>query len=134
HVAFVSIGAGPVRGRLSRRFLILSARLADYRSYRDEGSRAFMRSAGIDVSGDPVFPDIAFGLPAEGDALPSHASAVCVGVMTYSGWMKNGPDGPAIFRTYIDKIATIVEELLRVGWQVRLIGGDASDSRALERT
>lgn len=129
-IALVSIGAGPIRGRLSRRFLLAAARLAGFRSYRDEVSRDFMAAAGFDVTQDPVRPDLALGLPPPP---PQGASGtVGVGLMSYYGWRKDGPDGEAIFAAYIARMADFVAWLREAGWRVHLLGGDDSDARAVE--
>jgi hypothetical protein len=55
-----------------------AARLAFYRSCRDEFSREAMRSRGLDVSGEEVDPDLVFG----GTLVPAgDAGSVRVGVM-----------------------------------------------------
>ena len=63
-IIFASIGAGPIRHPLSRFFMKMAARAAHYRSYRDTVSKAFMESIGFDARNDPIYPDIAFALPA----------------------------------------------------------------------
>ena len=61
-VALVSVGANVSGERLTRWLFSAAARLACYRSYRDELSREAMRRQGLDTSGDHVYPDLAFGL------------------------------------------------------------------------
>ena len=61
-VALVSVGANVSSERLTRWLLTAAARLAFYRSYRDELSREAMRRQGLDTSGDHVYADLAFGL------------------------------------------------------------------------
>ena len=68
-----------------------AARLAQYRSYRDTISKDFMEEHRPQhQQATPVYPDIAFKLPA-----PTHLAAstgesqtltVGVGVMAYFGW------------------------------------------------
>jgi polysaccharide pyruvyl transferase WcaK-like protein len=60
-VAFVSVGAEPIRSGTSRRLLRWALALADYRSFRDEGSRRLIESIG---AGGPhlVRPDLVQGL------------------------------------------------------------------------
>ena len=59
-IAFVSVGAGPIRHPISRILMKSAARMAYYRSYRDNISRTFMQSIGFDVVENSVYPDIAF--------------------------------------------------------------------------
>lgn len=63
-VVFASVGAGPIRHPISRWLLKAAARAAHYRSYRDTVSKAFMESIGFNARHDPIYPDIAFRLPA----------------------------------------------------------------------
>jgi polysaccharide pyruvyl transferase WcaK-like protein len=63
-VIFASVGAGPIRHPVNRWLLKSAARAAHYRSYRDIVSKRFMQTIGFDVRHDPIYPDIAFRLPA----------------------------------------------------------------------
>lgn len=134
-IAFVSIGAGPINGRLSRWFLHSAARMASYRSYRDDYSLEFMRELGLDVSGDRRYPDIAFALsppyPENNPPLADRLS-VAVGVMHYRGWRVNDPLSDAIYDGYIGKISAFVCWLLEKGFRVSLVTGDATDQKALD--
>jgi len=133
-IAFVSIGAGPIRNRLSRFLMTSAARLAHYRSYRDLQSREFMESVGLDTRGDAIYPDLAFGLPAP---IPSprtrtEALRVGVGVMAYRGWYGFAEGGQSILSGYIGKLAHFVVHLLDSGHDVRLLIGDEEDSIAVD--
>jgi len=134
-IAFVSIGAGPINGWLSRWFLRSAARMAYYRSYRDNYSLEFMRGLGLDVSGDRRYPDIAFALPIphpKNDPPLADRLSVAVGVMNYRGWRVNDPQSDAIYDDYIGKISAFVSWLLEKGFRVSLVTGDATDERALD--
>lgn len=61
-VYVVGVGAGPIRHPLSAGLFRVALRLAQARSYRDEESRALLAPFGF-TRGDPVCPDLAFGLP-----------------------------------------------------------------------
>ncbi|WP_082480242.1 MULTISPECIES: polysaccharide pyruvyl transferase family protein [unclassified Rhizobium] len=143
-IAFVSIGAGPVHGRLSRLLLVSAARMATYRSYRDEASLRFMTSVGIDVANDHRYPDIAFGLPSP-PIVPRQAawreaseSAACsdapltfgVGIMQYRGWRHHDPKADDIYADYIAKMSDFVGRLAADGHRVCLFMGDVTDERA----
>lgn len=133
-IAFVSIGAGPIRNRLSRLLMISAARLAHYRSYRDLQSKEFMASAGFDARADAVYPDLAFGLPAPTPVPPIDPNVlrVGVGVMAYRGWFGFAEGGQSIFSRYIGKLAMFVVYLLDSGHDVRLLTGDDDDIIAVE--
>lgn len=128
---FVSIGAGPVNHPLSRRFVRWAAKLAAFRSYRDQVSHDFMKQLGVAPSGDFVSADIAFALPTVPDEIQdSSHQCVGIGVMTYRGWEKAEKDGNAIYRNYVAKMATLAKRLLDSGRQVRLLIGDKGDMAA----
>jgi hypothetical protein len=83
-VALVSVGANDIRQPLARRLVTAAARLAYYRSFRDTFPRDAMRRMGLNTSGDAVYPDLAFALPAPRD-VPVVVGMVGVGVMDYHG-------------------------------------------------
>jgi polysaccharide pyruvyl transferase WcaK-like protein len=129
--AFVSIGAGPIHNRVSRWLMKSAARMASYRSYRDEVSRSFMVRIGADGPKAQVFPDIAFKLPvSKGSLRPPGEDQVLtigVGVMGYYGWYGTSSQAQEIYSTYIDKITRFVVWLLDLGHRVRVIMGEDSD-------
>jgi polysaccharide pyruvyl transferase WcaK-like protein len=133
-VAFVSIGAGPIEHPLSRWFLTSAARMAQYRSYRDDFSREYMRGVGVNVSKDPRYPDIAFRLPLP-ELVPARdttRTTVGVGIMDYHGWSKINAEGEAIYQNYIGKLTSFICWLIEEGHNVRLLTGDLRDWQAVD--
>jgi polysaccharide pyruvyl transferase WcaK-like protein len=133
-VAFVSIGAGPIEGSLSRWFLKKAAQMAGYRSYRDDFSLRYVEKIGIDVRNDKRYPDLAFSLPSP--SLPQKLGArptVGVGVMDYHGWSKVDANGETIHDRYTDKLAAYIVWLLKKDFDVRLLTGDLRDDSAVGR-
>jgi polysaccharide pyruvyl transferase WcaK-like protein len=133
-IAFVSIGAGPIHNPISRWLMKSAVALADYRSYRDTVSKAFMESIGFDARDDAVYPDIAFRLPspaAPRRPRPDRRLVVGVGVMTYWGWRNDAARGAAIYQAYRDKLTSFVLWLLDRGHAVRILMGDTNDQRAV---
>jgi polysaccharide pyruvyl transferase WcaK-like protein len=135
-VIFASVGAGPIRHPLSRWLMKAAARAAHWRSYRDTVSKAFMASIGFDVRNDPIYPDIAFRLPAPTATSlqdePERPLVVGVGVMAYCGWRNNANRGAAIYAAYLEKMTTFVVSLLDRGHLVRVLMGDQADRRAVD--
>jgi polysaccharide pyruvyl transferase WcaK-like protein len=132
-VILVSIGAGPIHHPLSRLFMKAAARTAHYRSYRDEISRSFMASIGLDVSRDKVFPDVAFSLPAPANIASGEPPlTVGVGVMTYFSWNQDAVGEREAYDAYIAKMTAYIEWLLSQGHCVRILIGEESDNRAVE--
>ena len=134
-VAFVSIGAGPIHHPLSRWLVRSAVAMAQYRSYRDHISKAFLQSIGFDTRNDEVYPDIAFNLPVPASPrLHDKADGrltVGVGVMTYLGWRNDSIRGAAVYAAYLEKITKFVLWLLDQGHQVRILTGDGADRRAV---
>ncbi|HEX6934839.1 MAG TPA: polysaccharide pyruvyl transferase family protein, partial [Streptosporangiaceae bacterium] len=83
-VALVSVGANVIKQRMTAWLFNSAARLAYYRSYRDTPSWQAMARRGLDVSGDPVYPDLAFALPRPADT-PGDPGTVGIGVMDFHG-------------------------------------------------
>jgi polysaccharide pyruvyl transferase WcaK-like protein len=134
-IAFVSVGAGPITRRLSRIFIMGAAHRADYRSYRDAPSKAFMDSIGMKRPNDPVFPDLAFSLPTPpvSPKRDDGSLTVAVGVMAYYGWAGGGRgQGQGIYDTYIDKLAGYIAWLAATGRRVKFVIGGSKDAAAVE--
>ena len=132
--AFVSVGAGPIQVPLSRWFMKIAARMADYRSYRDELSKAFMGSIGLDTRKDGVFPDLVFSLPtpsrAETPVPRDDRPCVGVGIMSYRGWRQKGKTISPVYAHYLAKMKRFVLWLGERGYRVRILGGDERDTAA----
>jgi polysaccharide pyruvyl transferase WcaK-like protein len=135
-VWFVSIGAGPIHHPLSRWLMKCAATVAQYRSYRDGVSKEFMMSVGFDTRTDPVYPDLAFRLPAPKFLTPRRADGealtVALGVMSYGGWRHDHDRGADIFAGYLQKVTRFLTWLLDRGHNVRILTGETSDQHAVE--
>ncbi|MEU0244059.1 polysaccharide pyruvyl transferase family protein [Streptomyces sp. NPDC006235] len=131
-VALVGVGAAPIRDRPTRALVRWSARLAAYRSYRDDQSRDAMRAMGVDTSRDEVYPDLAFALPAPRTSAPpgppDSPGPVCVGVMAFHGGNDDRARAEEIHRRYLDGVTRFVRALVEDGRPVRLLTGDACDA------
>ncbi|MER8039331.1 polysaccharide pyruvyl transferase family protein [Streptomyces hydrogenans] len=129
-VALVGVGAAPIRNRATRTLVRWSARLAAYRSYRDEQSRDALRAMGVDTAGDEVYPDLAFALPAPPSPTPpdGEPGPVCVGVMAFHGGDDDRARAEEIHRRYLDGTTRFVRALVADGRRVRLVTGDACDA------
>ena len=132
HARFVvlSVGTGTL-DRLERAVTVAALRRADYRSYRDEGSRSLLAAPEL-THDDPIVPDLAYALPLDPLPLPADGPIV-VGVspMNYQH-----PDFyPAArahrFEEHIDGMLRICELILDQGHHVELFTTDASDDVAL---
>lgn len=120
------VGADVIGRRFTRALLVRAARLASYRSYRDQISRRAMSAMGVDVTADEVYCDLAFALPAP-EAAAASPGTVGVGVMNYWGSNDERPDGARLHRVYLDEITRFVRGLVDDGRRVRLFVGDCAD-------
>ena len=130
-VALVSVGSNVIRKRGTRWMITRAARLAHYRSFRDNGSREAMREMGVDVSGDQVYPDLAFALP-DPPARPS-SGAVGVGLMAFYGGNDDRARAEEIHEAYVSTMIRFVRWLVDEGRPVRLFTGDQADEPVVER-
>jgi polysaccharide pyruvyl transferase WcaK-like protein len=118
---------------MTRMLLNSAARLAFYRSYRDDYSREMMRQRGIDVSGDRVYTDLAFARAVPGSEAVG-GQDVAVGIMAYRGSNADRARADELYAAYIEGMKRFVRWLVDSGRSVRLIVGDAngSDEAALQ--
>jgi polysaccharide pyruvyl transferase WcaK-like protein len=123
-VALVSVGANVVRQPVTRLLFRYAARLASYRSFRDEPSRD---AIGL---GDPVYPDLAFALPSP-PAVPVEPRTVGVGVMAYHGTHLDRHRADEIHAAYVAKLTAFVRWLVDEGYKVRLFTGDPADEEVV---
>ena len=129
-VALVSVGADSINQPAVRFVLNWAARLASYRSYRDERSREAMRRRGLDVSRDRVFPDLVLALPpAEADL--GDPDTVGIGVMAYNGTNDDRARADDVHAAYTAAVAGFTGWLLDTGRTVHLMVGDAVDAETV---
>jgi polysaccharide pyruvyl transferase WcaK-like protein len=135
-VVFLSVGAGPIRHLMSRRFVKAALSCADYRSYRDHFSRDYLKSIGFASERDSVYPDLAYSFPTAKIPPANHDGAsrgtvIGVGLMTYFNRRCILQKDQTIYRDYIAKLGNFVSWLLEKKYIVRLLIGDiAYDQRA----
>lgn len=125
---FVSVGAGPIQASLSRRFFTWALSLADYRSYRDGESKAYMAKLGFQRP-DPVYPDLAHSLPVDPNlerARPTSAAPLVVGVgpMAYFDPRVWPERDSAVYLGYLHKLTDFVRWMFEQGYTVRFFPGD----------
>ena len=135
-VVFSNIGAGPIKRPLSRWFMKRATQLAHYRSFRDDISKVYMQSLGVNVSIDDVLPDLVFSLNTtnvqQSPKLSNDRIIVSVGVMAYYGWENNAEKGHRIYEAYISKISQFIKWLLKGGYAVQIVIGESTDKQAVE--
>lgn len=107
-LVFLSVGAGPINGFLSRLFIKTALRLANFHSYRDEYSRNLLEEIGVRRD-NHVAPDLAcnLALPAiSGNSKSSRRKAVGIVPVPYYDrryWQKNDPER---YQSFMHKLAS----------------------------
>lgn len=130
-VALVSVGSNVTSKRVTRRILASAARLAFYRSYRDQQSWDAMRLAGVNVTRDPVYPDLAFSLP-DPAVEPGAEPTVGVGLMDFYGGNDDRQRANELHDSYLANMKVFVRWLVDGGRRVRLFTGDDVDDLAVQ--
>ena len=133
-IAVLGVGTGTLRTVLSRLFVRQFLSNADFRSYRDTGSRDLVGAPNL-TQGDTVGPDLAFALNLEPYPLTKNSTGdklhVAVSPMT---WLdpRNWPEkSQARYDRYIRLLADVVTTLVRSGRRVSLFATDDCDEMAI---
>lgn len=127
-VIFMSVGVEEIESWVARFWLRRALALATYRSFRDAHSRARLTRLGMHYEADPLFPDLAFTLPApEVARVPASQRVVGLGVFSYRSRGEGSDEALAAYRAYIDKLGQFISFLYERGHGVRLLIGDVSD-------
>lgn len=134
---FISVGAGPLYGRLGRYFVKVALALADFRSYRDADSRECLDSIGVATADDHVSPDLVFSLPDVGipDDLGRDKRRVVVGIglMGCAGRLSGEKPKSSIYQNYLESLLILVGWLLAREYDLRLLIGDVGDTLLLQQ-
>jgi polysaccharide pyruvyl transferase WcaK-like protein len=133
---FLNVGAGPLDHRLSKLFAKYAVQLADYRSFRDDDSRALLRNIGVN-SETHVYPDLAYGLDvaelrrsSSGVSSPSLVGINPIGFCDPRNWPRKDA---AVYQAYLEKMACFSGWLLERGYRLRIFTNEASlDHYAIE--
>jgi len=125
-IALLNVGAEVIDQRATRWLITSAASLAHYRSYRDAHSKGAMRAMGVDTSGDEVYADLTFALPAP-PAAPGATGTVGVGVMAWHGGNGDRERADEIHTAYLAAMKRFVRWLVDNGRRVRLFTGDQVD-------
>ena len=135
-VLFVSVGAGPVYSALGKYFVKSALSWADFRSYRDNASLEYLKSIGLSINSDPVYPDLVFSLP---EAMLRHdgerkgrRSIVGIGLMPYAGKYSVAKPSNSTHRKYLESMVTFARWLLTHDYDIRVLIGEVSDRSASE--
>ena len=133
---FVSVGAGPLYGALGRYFVKSALSLADFRSFRDDASKAYMEGIGFVKKSDRVYPDLVFSLPEamlpHGENREARRRVVGLGLMAYAGRYSVTNPRSETYTAYLECLANFVKWLLANNYDIRLLIGDICDTPVIE--
>lgn len=133
---FLSVGVCTLDSKFSAFFMRNALKLAEYRSFRDHGSKQLLAGLGF-THCDRVTPDLAFSYPFShvGSKVSSPAATrplrVGISPIAYlSGrWPK---EDNAVFSRYAENLALFAAELLRRGCEITLFATDAPDREVVK--
>ena len=128
---FVSVGAGPIHGRLGLWLVKSTLSLADFRSYRDDSTKQYLKSIGFRADNDRVYPDLAFSLPENPVGLQrenrNHRTTVGLGLMVDSANYGTYRNNHHVYQDYLATLVKFSEWSLAKGNDLRLLIGDLAD-------
>jgi polysaccharide pyruvyl transferase WcaK-like protein len=126
---FVSVGAGPLHSVLGRCFVRSALSWADFRSYRDNSTKQYLKSIGFRADDDPIYPDLVFSLPkteiARQQGGQDGRTVVGLGLMVDAG--RYGTPELDVYSRYLETLAIFGKYLLAQKSDVRLLIGDLAD-------
>jgi len=133
---FVSVGKCSLERSLSRFFVRIALRLAEYRSYRDADSKIAVQAL-IHAPDDPVYPDLAFSYPSpvsQASHRVSRDARLVVGVspIAYCDPRVWPRKDERCYAAYVSQLAEMVRWLIREGCQVRFFITDSPDAATVD--
>ncbi len=134
-VVFLSVGAGTIDSRESRRLLRWTLRLAHQCTFRDTGTRDIVRSAlGIDRWTE-IVPDMAFGLPVDRAARRSGAHGeplnVAIGVLPFHHPRIWPCRSAQRYDAYLRYTADFCRHVLARGHRITFVVGEVNHDRVV---
>lgn len=137
-LAFLSIGAGPIKSPVSRVFVRLALRLAGYASFRDAASKQLIEGGRRRDFG-AVYPDLAHGLVlqapsasrAAGREPPKRPTVGINPMPVYDRRYWHDPDDSQ-YRHYVERLAMFASMLLRDDYGVFFFPTQARDEHVIE--
>ncbi len=125
-VAYMSVGAGPLDGRLSKLFVRLSLTLSDFRSYRDAGSQQLIRALGYHGA-DQVVPDLAHSLLIETQPVRPSGKLIGINPMPVYHHLYWPIVDHARYAAYLEALTTSAQTLINAGYRVTFFSTQPMD-------
>lgn len=123
-VAYLSVGAGPIREPSSASMIRMALALSTYRSYRDVGSREAIEAIGV-PGPHVIAPDLAHGLrifpPPRAADKAGLGPLIAINPIPYFDPRSWAERDPARYQRYIETMAAFTTALLERGHRVRFV-------------
>ncbi len=117
-LAYLSCGAGPIDSWLSRIFIKVGLRLAQYRSFRDAGSSRLVEKIGVSGT-NPVFPDLVFSTKFNGNESSARKSRiVAINPFPHCDQRYWTVDEPEAYSSYVTRLASVASWLIKNNYTV----------------
>lgn len=119
-LVILSIGGWNLRSSVSRWLVRYALSLADYRSYRDDRTKDFVKSLGVEEH-NHVFPDLAFSYPrrAYTNGQVKRTETLVIGISPIAADAWTTTEAPE-YRAYCSALQAFAMDLLRAGHTVHL--------------
>ncbi len=132
-MVILGVGTGTIQTALSRFFIRCSLRMAEFRSFRDAGSRDLVEAPRL-VGRDMIGPDLAFALNVDRYLASKQASSslhVAVSPMSYLD-PRIWPEKDAVaYDRYVNLLADFLHYLVENKYRVSLFATDTADERTI---
>jgi polysaccharide pyruvyl transferase WcaK-like protein len=134
---YLSVGVCSLNSQLSKIFMSTSLKTAEYRSYRDAGSRDLLQGMKF-TKKDRIVPDLAFSYPMGEISIKrkseNNEKEYTIGISPIAYLLKGHwpKDDKKIFEQYTETLAIFMSEILSRGHQVVLFATDAPDQEVVE--
>jgi len=132
---FLSVGTCSLESRFSSLLIRWALSLADYRSYRDQTSKALLKHLAF-THQDQVYPDLAFSNKGKGwvseQRVRKSGKIVAVSPIAYLsryGWPKMDI---SVYNNYINNLVFFIAELIRCGYSILLFSTDTPDRHVIK--
>jgi polysaccharide pyruvyl transferase WcaK-like protein len=137
--AIASVGASPTQSATSRFFMSATLRMADYRSFRDEESKATVNEWMSRAHTDAVVSDLALSLPSA--ELPSPLKAIrekakgrktiALSVIAYAKPGLWPTEDRTLFERYVREMQNLVRQLVDRDYFVAIVWSSCGDDESV---
>lgn len=132
--AIASVGVGSISSRLSRFFIRTACAWADYRSFRDIGSRERLSNWTF-TQQDAIVPDFAYSVPVKTNSVlanPKPIARIAVSPIRFGAHRRSASDPDRIYRDYLSTLARFAFTVTDSAQEVVFFTSSSDDHVALK--